>query len=104
MQFAWHNTYIVLADLEDEFKGPKHLHIHHDNGIDNFSTWFEMSQLAADNLCIIVGPLRVSNSAPCSRDEDFHSTFPLIGTSYQMNITIAIVSICIVIMIIMVDI
>ena len=53
-----------------------------------------MSQLAADNLCIIVGPLRVSNSAPCSRDEDFHSTFPLVGTSYQTNITISIVSIC----------
>ena len=58
--------------------------------------WLEMSQLVADNLRIIVGPLRVSNSAPCSRDEDFHSTFPLVGTSYQKNITTFIQHFCIV--------
>ena len=57
-------------------------------------TWFEVSQLATDNLSIITAPLRVSDSAPCSRQVDFHSTFPLVGTSYQTNISILVLAIC----------
>lgn len=59
----------------------------------DFGTWLKVSQLVADNLCIIVSPLRVGNSAPCSRDIDFHSTFPLVGTSYQTYITIMVLAI-----------
>ena len=57
-------------------------------------TWFEVSQLATDNLCIVTAPLRVSDSAPCPRQVDFHSTFPLVGTSYQTNISILVLAIC----------
>ena len=65
------------------------------NNFSDFSTWLEMPQLATDNLCIITSPIRVSNSAPCSREVDFHSTFPLIGTTYQTNISIPILTNCI---------
>ena len=55
----------------------------------HFNTWPKVSHIATDSLCVITGPLGVSNSSPCSRQVDFHSTFPLVRTSHQTNVSIA---------------
>ena len=49
----------------------------------------EVAHCAADNLRIFSGPVRVSDSAPRSSEEDFHTSLPLVGPADQTQITIS---------------
>ena len=55
------------------------------------ATCFEVAQFSTDYYSIIISPVRVSDGTPFSRHVDLHSTFPLVGTSYQTNISITII-------------
>jgi len=51
-----------------------------------------ISQLLADHSRIDAAPAIITHCSPLVIDAHFHSTFILIGASYQMNISISTVA------------